>query len=71
MDLITCTVKHSQVDSLRVKNCPVSESEWVEILQGIFTLEYLRDIKVTATLKSESSISLTVRKETQGITVSI
>ncbi|KAJ6441944.1 DNA double-strand break repair and VJ recombination XRCC4 [Purpureocillium lavendulum] len=63
-----CTLKHDRVSSLRVKNCPVTEKEWEQILVSIFEQEVIEDIQATATVSSESSISLTVRKQVQGIT---
>jgi hypothetical protein len=55
--------------SLRVNNCPASESEWQKILKSLFQQEPLPDIQATATVQSEKSISITLRKEIQGITV--
>jgi hypothetical protein len=62
-------VKHDRVVSLRVKNCPASESEWQQILEDLFQQEPLPDIQATATVQSQKSISITIRKEIQGITV--
>lgn len=62
-------MKQDRLSSLRVKNCPASESEWQAILEALLNQEPLADIKATATVQSESSISITVRKEIQGITV--
>ncbi|KAF4957364.1 hypothetical protein FSARC_11316 [Fusarium sarcochroum] len=56
------------VVSLRVKNCPASESEWQRILEDLFQQEPLPDIQATATIQSGKSISITIRKEIQGIT---
>ncbi|KAG5984125.1 hypothetical protein E4U55_005924 [Claviceps digitariae] len=64
----TCSLRHDRVSSLRVKNAPVSETEWHNILMSIFQQELLSDIQVTAIVQSESSISLTIRKQVQGIT---
>ncbi|GAB0133841.1 hypothetical protein EsDP_00002235 [Epichloe bromicola] len=63
-----CSLRHDRVSSLRVKNCPVSETEWQNILISIFQQELHSDIRATATVQSESSIVLTVRKQVQGIT---
>ncbi|GJN84895.1 hypothetical protein PLIIFM63780_008459 [Purpureocillium lilacinum] len=63
-----CTLKHDRVSSLRVKNCPVSEKEWEQILESIFEQELVEDIQATATVSTDSSISVTVRKQVQGIT---
>ncbi|OTA07232.1 Lif1p-like protein [Trichoderma parareesei] len=62
------TLKHDRVSSLRVANCPVSESEWQTILQSLFDLQPAGDIQATASIKSEASLSITVRKRVQGIT---
>lgn len=64
----TVSLKQDRVSSLRVKNCPASESEWHAILESLFKQEPLPDIQATATVQSEASISITIRKETQGIT---
>ncbi|KID91587.1 DNA double-strand break repair and VJ recombination XRCC4 [Metarhizium guizhouense ARSEF 977] len=63
-----CSLRHDRVASLRVKNCPVSEAEWQTILQSIFEQQPLPDIQASATVQSGSSVSLTVRKQVQGIT---
>lgn len=69
LNLTLNLVKHDKVMSLRVNNCPASESEWREILKSLFQQEPLPDIQATATVQSEKSISITLRKEVQGITV--
>ncbi|CAM1503915.1 Fc.00g015060.m01.CDS01 [Cosmosporella sp. VM-42] len=65
---VTPKVKHDRVSSLRVKNCPASEAEWQGILEALLRQEPLPDIQATATVQSGSSISITVRKQIQGIT---
>ncbi|KAH7157050.1 hypothetical protein EDB81DRAFT_411415 [Dactylonectria macrodidyma] len=67
-DLTSPVVKQDRAASLRVKNCPASEPEWQGILESLFTQEPLPGIQATATVQSEASISITIRKETQGIT---
>ncbi|KAG4285577.1 hypothetical protein FPRO06_06837 [Fusarium proliferatum] len=62
------SLKHDKVVSLRVKNCPASESEWQQILEDLFHQVPLPDIQATATVQSEKSISITIRKDIQGIT---
>ncbi|CEI69781.1 hypothetical protein FVEN_g7348 [Fusarium venenatum] len=62
------SLKHDKVMSLCVNNCPVSESEWQKILERLFQQEPLPDIQATATVQSEKSVSITLRKEVQGIT---
>ncbi|KAF4344037.1 mitotic apparatus p62 [Fusarium beomiforme] len=65
---ILLLLKHDRVVSLRVKNCPASESEWQQLLEDLFQQEPLPDIQATATVQSEKSISITIRKDIQGIT---
>ncbi|RBR06418.1 hypothetical protein FVER53590_04910 [Fusarium verticillioides] len=62
------SLKHDRVVSLRVKNCPASDSEWQRILEELFQQEPLLDIQATATVQSEKSISIIIRKDIQGIT---
>ena len=62
-------VKHGRVGSLMVKKCPVSEPEWQNILESLFQQKPLSDIQATATVESFMSISITIRKQIQGITV--
>ncbi|CAG7556696.1 unnamed protein product [Fusarium equiseti] len=62
------SLKHDRVMSLRVNNCPASESEWQQTLESLFQQKPLPDIQATATVQSEKSISITLRKEIQGIT---
>ncbi|KAK5997116.1 hypothetical protein PT974_02468 [Cladobotryum mycophilum] len=59
---------YSAASSLRVNNCPVSESEWETILESIFSQKPVPHIQATASIQGESSMSITVRKEVQGIT---
>uniref|UniRef100_A0A8H7NLK1 Uncharacterized protein n=1 Tax=Bionectria ochroleuca TaxID=29856 RepID=A0A8H7NLK1_BIOOC len=61
-------LRHDKVMSHRVKNCPVTESEWQTILERLFTQEPQPDIQVTATVETGTSITVTVRKSVQGIT---
>ncbi|KAM0427039.1 hypothetical protein ACHAPT_007937 [Fusarium lateritium] len=61
-------VASCKVVSLRVKNCPASEDEWQSILEALFQQEPVPDIQATATVQSDKSISITIRKEIQGIT---
>ncbi|KAL6910410.1 hypothetical protein GGI43DRAFT_10466 [Trichoderma evansii] len=62
------TLKHDRIASFQVPNCPVSESEWQSILQSLFALQPAADIQATASVRSETSLSITVRKRVQGIT---
>ncbi|UKZ59112.1 uncharacterized protein TrAtP1_000430 [Trichoderma atroviride] len=61
-------LKHDRLASLQVSNCPVSESEWQSTLQSLFALQPAADIQATASVKTETSLSITVRKRVQGIT---
>lgn len=63
-------VKHDRIASLKVKNSPLSDAEWEEILLAFFNQEPLNDINATATVQTEASITITIRKQVQGITVS-
>lgn len=54
-----------------MKNCPASEDEWQSILEALFQQEPVPDIQATATVQSDKNISITIRKEIQGITVSL
>ncbi|KAG6009281.1 hypothetical protein E4U21_002885 [Claviceps maximensis] len=64
----TCSLRHDRVSSLRVKNCPAAETEWHNILISILQQDLLPDIQATATVQSESLLTLTIRKQVQGIT---
>ncbi|PON20521.1 hypothetical protein TGAM01_v210623 [Trichoderma gamsii] len=61
-------LKQDRLASLQVSNCPVSESEWQSILQSLFALQPATDIQATASVKTYSSLSITIRKRVQGIT---
>jgi hypothetical protein len=69
--LTPLSVKHDRVASLRVKNCPASEAEWEEILQHVLRQQPIPDIYASAIVQADSSISVTIRKQIQGITVSV
>ena len=56
--------------SLRVKNCPSDETEWQTILDSLLKQQAPPDIHATAVVQEDSSISITIRKQIQGITVS-
>ncbi|KEY70435.1 hypothetical protein S7711_06600 [Stachybotrys chartarum IBT 7711] len=66
--IFVASLKDDRVNSLRVKNCPASEDEWHSILQSLFTQEPHPDIEATATVETESLLSITIRKRLQGIT---
>lgn len=63
------SVKHDKVGSLKVKNCPVSDAEWQNILEKLFDQKPQPEIHATASV-SEGSLALVVRKSVEGITVS-
>ncbi|PHH81624.1 hypothetical protein CDD82_317 [Ophiocordyceps australis] len=63
-----CILKHNDVASLCVKNCPVSVQEWEHVLEAVLRGEHLDGIHTTATVHTKSSLSLTVRKQVQGVT---
>ncbi|TWU78730.1 hypothetical protein ED733_006480 [Metarhizium rileyi] len=63
-----CSLRHDRVSSLRVKNCPVSETEWQTILQSVLGQQPRPDIQVSATVQSRSSISLVIRRQVEGFT---
>ncbi|PHH89704.1 hypothetical protein CDD83_5455 [Cordyceps sp. RAO-2017] len=63
-----CLLKHDRVASLRVKNCPVSETEWEHILLALLQQEPVEGIQAAANIQPDSSICLTIRKQVQGIT---
>lgn len=52
------------------KNSPISDSEWQEIVLHLLQQDPQQGIQATATVSADSSISILIRKSTQGITVS-
>ncbi|KOS20528.1 hypothetical protein ESCO_005425 [Escovopsis weberi] len=62
------SLKHGRVASLRTENGPASETEWQAILRSVFSQEALPDIHATASVQEGSSMTITVRKQIQGIT---
>lgn len=66
---LTIAVKHDRVSSLKISNSPVSDSEWQSILESFFQQQPLQTIQATAAVQSETSITITLRKQVQGITV--
>jgi hypothetical protein len=63
-------VRQDRTSALMVKNSPVKQDEWESILVSLLRQEPLKDIQATATVQSESSLTISVRKRVQGITVS-
>ncbi|KAM3499342.1 hypothetical protein MY10362_007393 [Beauveria mimosiformis] len=61
-------IKHDRVPALKVKNSHLSDSEWESLLEDFFGQKPLKDINATATVQSEASITITIRKQVQGIT---
>ncbi|KAM3442677.1 hypothetical protein NHJ13734_002245 [Beauveria thailandica] len=61
-------IKHDRVPALKVKNSHLSDSEWESLLEDFFYQKPLKDISATATVQSEASITITIRKQVQGIT---
>ena len=72
-------VKHDKVSSLKAKNSPCSQDEWETILQSILLEKAVEDsqrslldgVEVAASIEPLKSIEVTIRKRTEGITVSI
>ncbi|WYZ36564.1 hypothetical protein EsH8_II_000070 [Colletotrichum jinshuiense] len=62
------SLRHDKVASLRVKNCPCAEDEWVSILAAVFRQEPANDIEVLASVENESALTLTVRKKGKEFT---
>ncbi|KAJ6783721.1 hypothetical protein PWT90_05471 [Aphanocladium album] len=60
-------IKHDRIAALKVKNSPLSDSEWESTLLSFFNQEPLSDINAAATVQSEASISITIRKQVEGI----
>ncbi|ODA81627.1 hypothetical protein RJ55_00128 [Drechmeria coniospora] len=63
-----CKLKHDRVTSLRAPACPVSEKEWEDILEAVLQDGLVGDVQPTAIVDPESTISLTIRRQVQGIT---
>jgi hypothetical protein len=53
-----------------VKNCPVSEDEWLSTLGALLRQELVDDMEIVATV-DKSTLVLTFRKRVRGITVSL
>ncbi|KAH6695823.1 hypothetical protein F5X68DRAFT_273026 [Plectosphaerella plurivora] len=62
------TIRHSQAASFMVKNCPITEEEWVNTLSALLRLELVADMEIVATVESESTLVMTFRKRVRGIT---
>ncbi|CEJ89702.1 hypothetical protein VHEMI05527 [[Torrubiella] hemipterigena] len=61
------TIKHDKAVALKAKNATISDDEWLAILQNIFSQLPTPDIHATAAVQSESTVTITIRKQVQGI----
>lgn len=57
------SLRHDKVASLRVKNSPVSEEEWVTILTAVLHQEPAEGVEAIASVENESVLTLTIRKK--------
>ncbi|UQC74582.1 uncharacterized protein CLUP02_01233 [Colletotrichum lupini] len=57
------SLRHDKVASLRVKNSPVSEEEWVTILTAVLHQEPAEGVEAIASVENESFLTLTIRKK--------
>ncbi|KAL2882414.1 hypothetical protein SGCOL_002154 [Colletotrichum sp. CLE4] len=57
------SLRHDKVASLRVKNSPVSEEEWVAILNAVLRQEPADGVEAVASVENESVLTLTIRKK--------
>ncbi|KXH48157.1 hypothetical protein CSIM01_08709 [Colletotrichum simmondsii] len=60
---VSLAVRHDKVASLRVKNSPVSEEEWVTILTAVLHQEPAEGVEAIASVENESVLTLTIRKK--------
>lgn len=71
-------MKHSRTASLKTKNCPCSQDEWENILSLLLLGKPIQNeendiyqgLEIIADVDNQVSISLTIRKRIEGITVS-
>lgn len=71
-------MKQTQVHSLRAKNAQCDDREWEKILEALlkqdqnesFGKDISSDIEMVASVQEGHSITMTIRKHVQGITVS-
>lgn len=52
-----------------VKNSPVKEEEWIDVLSKMLRQERVEGMEAVASVESESAIIITFRKRVRGITV--
>ncbi len=63
-------VRHDRIDKLRIKNCPCSQDEWEHILTSILLDgQAVPDVDATASVEDGTSLTITLRKRVQSITV--
>lgn len=67
----TRIVRQDRASSLKASQCPLSDDEWQAILEDIFEQRHHSGIQATATVETGKSITITIRKEIQGFTVSL
>lgn len=71
-------VKHNRSASLKTKNCPCSQNDWDNILSMLLLgkpvedeeIDVYKGLEIIADVEDQVSISLTIRKRIEGITVS-
>ncbi|OLN92124.1 hypothetical protein CCHL11_01491 [Colletotrichum chlorophyti] len=62
------SLRHDKVTSLRVKNSPCTDEEWVSILANVVQQEPADEIEVLASVEDEAALTLTVRKRGKEFT---
>lgn len=62
-------MKQDKIASTKASGTTTSDQEWADILTAFFSQQPLEDIHATATVQSESSVVITIRKQVQGISV--
>lgn len=68
--ITTPTVRHDRVDKLRGQNAPCSPDEWERMLTFLLLGRGSFDnVDATATVQEESTVTITIRKRVQNITV--
>ena len=64
-------MKQEKIASTKASGATASDQEWTDILVSFFSQQPLEDIHATAAVQSESSITITLRKQVQSISVGI
>lgn len=62
-------MKHDRVSTLLAGNSAVSNEEWQVVLESVLKQEPMQDIITTAAIQQETSLTITVRKQIQGMSV--